>query len=100
MAAGVTDKLWEIDDLVTLLERGPAMRDGDTKSGDVVIRQGPDGQSRFSVGRVFDDGDQAGDHPEYIFGWFAATQKARSIVDPDGTIFSVDSDGAWKKLSN
>ena len=76
------------------------MSDGDTKSGDVVIRQGPDDQSLFSVGRVFDDGDQAGDHPEVIFGRFAAEQKARSIVAPDGTIFLVDSDGEWSKLSN
>ena len=76
------------------------MSDGDTKSGDVVIRQGPDAPKLFSVGRVFDDGNQAGDHPEVIFGRFAAEQKARRIVAPDGTIFLVDSDGEWSKLSN
>ena len=27
-----------------------------------------------AVGRVFDDGDQAGDHPKVIFGRFAADQ--------------------------
>ncbi len=73
------------------------MSDGDTKSGDVVIRQGHDAPKLFSVGRVFDDGDQAGDHPDVVFGRFAAE---RRIVAPDGAIFLVDSDGEWSKLSN